>query len=272
MTATESLLQCGSPAGERLTLSRRGAQVLSWHAAAGQPLLYLSPLEPAAGGARRGGIPVCFPQFSGRGPLPKHGFARSSDWTQDAAGPAGTLRLRLQDSAASRALWPHRFALVLQASLAPGTLAVTLDVRNEDDHPWAFTGALHTYLHVGEVAHAELHGLAGLTYEDALDGCALRTASETVPDLSGPIDRVYRQAGDPLTLRTATHTLQITQAGFEDVVVWNPGAAGAQVLADLPDADHRRMLCVEAAQAARPRMLQPGETWRGSQTLRLVAP
>lgn len=270
MTAHESLLHLASPNGERLTLSPWGAQVLTWHDAAGRPLLYLSPLAPAAGGARRGGIPVCFPQFSGRGPLPKHGFARSSTWTVEAT-EAGSLRLRLTDSPASRALWPHRFALVLTATLSTQSLAVALEVRNEDDHAWDFTGALHTYLHVGDVARTQLQGLAGLTYEDALDDCVLKPAEAQGPDLSLPIDRVYRQAQGPLTLRTPGHVLQITQAGFEDVVVWNPGERGAQALADLPDADHRQMLCVEAAQAARPRTLQPGETWHGSQTLRQVA-
>ena len=269
MTAHETLLDCASPAGERLTLSTHGAQVLAWQDAEGRPLLYLSPLSPA-GSARRGGIPVCFPQFSGRGSLPKHGFARDSGWTVQATDQPHTLCLRLQDSEASRQLWPHRFTLELEATLAAQALHVALQVRNDDDQPWSFTGALHSYLHVGEVARTQLHGLAGLTYEDALDGCTLKPAEE-VPDLSGPIDRVYRQARTPLTLRAPTHTLQIAQAGFEDVVVWNPGARGAQALPDLPDDDHRRMLCVEAAQAARPRTLQPGETWLGSQTLLRVA-
>lgn len=271
MTATESLIDCSLPTGERLTLSTRGAQVLAWQDAAGRPLLYLSPMAPADGAPHRGGIPVCFPQFSGRGPLPKHGFARSSDWVADATAAPGTLRLRLAHSPATLALWPHRFSLQLTATLSPGALGVTLDVRNDDDHPWDFTGALHTYFHVGDVTRTELHGLAGLIYEDALDACTLRAANPRTPDLSAPVDRVYRQAHGPLELRAPGHALQITQTGFEDVVVWNPGARGAQALADLPDEDWRHMLCVEAAQAARPRTLQPGETWRGSQTLRQVA-
>ena len=270
MTAPESLLECASPSGERLTLSTRGAQVLTWQDATGRPLLYLSPLEPAAAGPRRGGIPVCFPQFSGRGPLPKHGFARDSAWVADPAAAPGALRLRLAHSAATQALWPHRFALELTATLTPRALEVVLAVRNDDDHAWDFTGALHTYLQVGEVARTRLHGLAGLTYEDALDHCTLKPADRESPDLSAPIDRVYRQAQGPLTLRTPTHALQIAQTGFEDVVVWNPGERGAQALADLPDDDHRRMLCVEAAQAARPRTVAAGQTWQGSQVLRLV--
>ncbi|WP_457825643.1 aldose epimerase family protein, partial [Staphylococcus aureus] len=71
-------------------------------------------------------------------------------------------------------------------------------------------------------------------------------------------------------LRTGTRTLQVSQTGFEDVVVWNPGPEGAAALPDLPDADHRVMLCVEAAQASRPVTVAPGATWEGSQTLRLL--
>ena len=59
-----------------------GAHVTSWKTADGIERLFVSSASGfGAGAAIRGGIPVCWPQFSGRGSLPKHGFVRtSSEW------------------------------------------------------------------------------------------------------------------------------------------------------------------------------------------------
>jgi glucose-6-phosphate 1-epimerase len=62
----------------------------------------------------------------------------------------------------------------------------------------------------------------------------------------------------------------VSQAGFEDTVVWNPGPDKARALRDFPDEDWLRMICIEAACVAAPVRLLPGEKWCGSQTLRLA--
>ena len=48
-------------------------------------------------------------------------------------------------------------------------------------------------------------------------------------------------------------------------MVWNPGPEKARALSDLGDAEYREMVCVEAAAAAAPVVVQPGATWWGSQ-------
>ena len=66
--------------GDSALVALHGAQVLSW-TVAGRERLYLSPRALFDGrSAIRGGIPLCFPQFNQRGPLPKHGFARNLAW------------------------------------------------------------------------------------------------------------------------------------------------------------------------------------------------
>ena len=69
-----------------------GAHVTSWKTSDGVERLFVSSASAfTRGAAIRGGIPVCWPQFSGRGALPKHGFARTSEawgtvrgWAKDA--------------------------------------------------------------------------------------------------------------------------------------------------------------------------------------------
>ena len=56
--------------GDSALVALHGAQVLSW-TVAGRERLYLSPRAMFDGrSAIRGGIPLCFPQFNQRGPLP----------------------------------------------------------------------------------------------------------------------------------------------------------------------------------------------------------
>merc|ERR1711939_456877 len=101
-----------------------------------------------------GGIPVCWPQFNVRGPLAKHGFARTSDeWevaSMDGSGDP-TLVLSLKDSEATRAAWPFSFELTLTVVLGEKALKTSMEVNNVGDADMNFTTALHTYFRVSDV-------------------------------------------------------------------------------------------------------------------------
>jgi glucose-6-phosphate 1-epimerase len=74
----QPVIKLQTPEGAVALISLFGAQLLSWTPAGGEDRLYLSPKAIFDGHtAIRGGVPVCFPQFAGEGPLPKHGFARN---------------------------------------------------------------------------------------------------------------------------------------------------------------------------------------------------
>ena len=181
--------------------------------------------------------------------------------------------LRLSDDAASRASWPHAFVLELHVSISAGTLAITMSCENRGATPLQFTGALHTYLRVGALAAASLHGLSGLQYWDAVADTTQVQQNEWLQP-GGDLDRVYRGVNRDLLLRESRDhhefRLQIHQQGFEDAVVWNPGAAKCAALADMPPDGYRNMVCVEAACIARPVQLAPGERWSGMQKLSLL--
>ncbi len=259
-----------APDGASCTVALHGGHVLSWLTPDGIERLYLSPDSVFDGHAAiRGGVPVCWPQFNQRGPLAKHGFARNVAWRleeADAAAPS-RIALRLDDDAATRALWPHGFGLRLEATLGAGSLRIALEVRNTGDTSWSFTGALHSYLRVDDIAPTRLEGLQGARRWDAVRDRHLEEGTDALV-FDAEFDSVYAAPATPLRLVQPSGTLEIAQsATCTETVVWNPGAALAAKLADLPDDGYRQMLCVEAAAIDTPVTLAPGAQWQGWQQL-----
>lgn len=261
------------PGGDRLRVLLHGAQLVSWMAG-GRERLYLSPRARFDGrSAIRGGVPVCFPQFNQRGPLPRHGFARNLPWQPLAPpepGPmAARLTLHLPASDATRQFWPQAFEATLTLELRPGSLQLTLGVRNTDSVPLGFTGALHTYLAVDDIAAAQLTGLEGQAEWDALSD---RHAFAPGPlRFDGEFDRVYAAAAQALVLQDGQGRLAIEQsASWAETVVWNPGAEQGAALADLPADGYASMLCVEAAQVMQPITVPAGGAWQGWQRLTVL--
>jgi glucose-6-phosphate 1-epimerase len=269
------MLRLTAADGARAEIYLHGAHVTSWVPASGDEQLFLSARSAfRAGTAIRGGIPVIFPQFGG-GPLPKHGFARTARWevvhTAPAAGARARATLALRDSDALRAIWPHPFVAELTVAVAGPTLTVSLGVENPGTAPVSFTGALHTYLRVGDVGLATVAGLAGVRYRDQAAGGSERTDEGATLAFDGEVDRVYIDAPPALALRDASvappRVVEVRAHGFPDAVLWNPGAEKARTLDDLGAEGYRHMVCVEAAVAARPVSLRPGARWDGAQQL-----
>lgn len=256
--------------GASAEVSLHGAHVTSWQPAPGRERLYLSAnANFAAGTAIRGGIPVVFPQFAGRGPMIKHGFARLLDWRHIDSPDARTAMFELRDGPATNAHWPARFSARLGVALSPATLEVSLEIVNEGDAPWDFTAALHTYLRVSGLAGVSLCGLEGAPYFDSANSGSRAPGDGNAVRFSGELDRIYPDAAGPLLLRDANlPPLELTARAFRDTVVWNPGAVLAASIADLGASEHERFICAESATVIEPVTLAPGERWRGTQRLR----
>ena len=261
--------------GASVVVARLGGQVISWIPADGRERLFLSERARYDGSvAIRGGIPVCFPQFSGLGSLPKHGLVRTRHWQVVPATGAdgGCLRLSCGADAQSRALWMHEFELVLDVHLSAAQLKIGLTVRNLGVADFSFTGALHTYFAVCDIGSVRLEGLAGTEYRDAAGGNALCTDAANALGFGPEIDRVYHDTPRELMLFDGTARLAVGSAGFADTVVWNPGAVLCTGLADMAPDGYRRMVCVEAAAARLPVFVPAGADWRGHQMLTALPP
>lgn len=267
------------PSGSTARITRHGAQVVSWTDSAGRERLYLSRASRSGPGASiRGGIPVIFPQF-GTGPLPKHGFVRTRQWSLVSHLPA-SVTLRITDDDTSRALWPHRWTVELQVELSD-VLTVRLHVRNAGDAPFAFTAALHNYFLVDDVACAVVRGLTGVTYQDKTAPAVTESAASGAGNgqrdvqrgdaltVTGATDRVYVRGprGTSIEHAIGTSTTHIAAEGFGDWVLWNPWRDAAAALGDMPPDDYRRMLCLEAARVESPVVLAPAAEWTGVETM-----
>lgn len=259
-----------TPHGELCT---QGAHVVRWRTR-GQELLFLgrkSRFEP--GQPIRGGVPLIFPWFGddpeGRGRA-AHGFARRVVWrvlADERAASETRVELELVDDEATRELWPHRFALRLEARLGD-ELELALNVTNRDETPFTCETALHTYLAVGDVRRISVHGLEGASYLDKLDGLRRKKAGPEPLTFAGEVDRTY--VGTSATCRledpVLARTLAIAKQGSRSTVVWNPWIEGSKRFSDLGDEDWAHFLCVESANVAEDAIrLAPG----ASHTLRL---
>lgn len=256
-----------APDGGRAEIYLHGAQLTSWIPAGGSEVLFLSPkADFLPGVAIRGGVPVIFPQFAGLGPLPKHGFARTSAWEPLATGPEQA-SLRLRENENTLALWPYKFELEYTVRIGGGQLEMTLKVVNTDITPFDFTAAMHTYLRIADLHLASVWGLQGLWLTDTANGNREAIQKDEWVDFPGEVDRVYSKALKPLHLMQEEQKTRIEQAGFPDAVVWNPGPEKAAALKDLEPNNYLEFVCVEAAVAEKPVRLAPGKSWTGSQKI-----
>lgn len=252
-------------------ISLYGGQVLAYrpHGATADVLFVSEQAHFLAGKAIRGGVPVCWPWFGpdpqGQG-RPAHGLARTRLWAlrQTAALPGGETRLvlGLHDTADTRALWPHAFDLSLAITVGR-TLRLALTTRNTDTTPLTITQALHSYFAVGDIAQTRVQGLDGCTYTDKAAGAGSAVKRQTGDvTVAAEVDRIYSGVPPSMTLMDGAlaRTLRITSEGSHTAVVWNPWAALAAGMTDLPDHAYLRFVCVETANAgAEVITLAPGD-------------
>jgi glucose-6-phosphate 1-epimerase len=255
-------LQLRAPDGAEATITLYGAHLVSWKAvttadAPPQERLFLSSLSALDGQkAIRGGVPVIFPQFAERGTGMRHGFARVSTWRVIDQGEAdgaafavlalSQADLQAGDNRQLAAAWPYAFELLLRVAVRDAGLDMLLSVRNTGTQAFPFAAALHTYHLVDDVEAVRIDGVQ----------------AETLA-ITDKLDQVFEHIAGAIMFDTGADKVTLEQTGFNDAVVWNPGAADAAALSDMEDEEYRRFVCIEPALLG-PQQLEPGETWRGT--------
>ncbi len=225
-----------------------GAHVLSYTPAGKEDLIWMSSNTPFNGkAALRGGIPICWPWF-GKIAEPGHGFARINEWklAEHRENEDGVIVvLELEESAETLSIWPYKFKTRLYVEIGDA-LKVSLEVNNTDEKAWNFSGALHTYLNVGDIAQISTTGM-GLEYIDKLQDSKICQGEETLV-LTDTIDRVYTAPEAKITVTDPVlkRALVIENSGHNSAVLWNPWSQGATAMGDMPDDGYKTMFCVES--------------------------
>jgi glucose-6-phosphate 1-epimerase len=261
--------------GSSAEIAIQGAHVVSWKRANGEEMLFLSANSKLSPGEPiRGGIPVVFPQFANLGPLPQHGFVRTAVWevvevSRDPGGSVYAL-FRTRDTDATRALWPHAFRATLRVTLDEA-LSTAITIENTGGESFPFQCDLHTYLRVGDLRKVTVEGLEGAAYQDRTAKGAERRERRRPLRIAGETDRIYVARPGRLRIRdeSRSRTILHDRAGFNDVVIWNPGEEKARTTIGLAEGEYLEMLAVESAQVVPPEQLAPGSLWSGVQHLRL---
>jgi glucose-6-phosphate 1-epimerase len=171
---------------------------------------------------------------------------------------------------ATHLLWDHDFSIKLDVTLGGNQLDLALEVTNPASQPFEFSGALHTYFNVAEVSEAAVEGLQGAAYMILPKSEERIVQEEAQVRFAGLVNRVYPGAPEMQVITEPGRKLQVSRSGFPDAVVWNIGAELNPTMADLEPEGYRRYICIEAAIVEKPIRLTQGQTWRGTQVIRVL--
>lgn len=261
--------------GASVDVHLQGAHVDNWVTAKKRRPLFMSrDAVFQTGKALRGGIPICWPQFSDLGPIAvMHGYARTAQWHfkrfEVDSNHASTAVFSLQQP--EDAPSPYRHCCVeYVVTLAAERLSVRLDVVNQGTESVTFTAALHTYFSVSDISAVRIEGvLDSVEWADNLEHRAVKPAAE-IRTIDKETDRIYRgTGGHPVTVvdtKDGVRTI-ITANGLDDTVLWNPWIEKAKKMADLNDDAYIQFVCVESAAIKTPVVLLPGAKWSGAQVV-----
>ncbi|WP_070967469.1 D-hexose-6-phosphate mutarotase [Vibrio sonorensis] len=251
-------------------IALHGGHVVSFKPTGKEDLIWMSNSAIFDGeAALRGGIPVCWPWF-GRIASPSHGFARNSEWTliQHRENEHGVIiELGLQSNEETLAIWPNQFEVRLIVEVTE-QLKVTLQTTNTDAKPWTFSGALHSYLNVGDIAKANVIGMGPSYIDSLLEDKECQGGESLAIDQS--VDRIYTQPEAVITLqdKALDRSVNVENHGHNCAVIWNPWKENAQSMSDMDNDGYKTMLCIESTVLAD--SIEEGITLQPSESHQLV--
>lgn len=194
--------------------------------------------------AIRGGIPVCWPRFAEEernNRLPRHGFARLSNWTLK------KVWVDEDKIEAELSLVPDiKFGINASAALfikITDKLEYSLETINNGDDIFEFSEALHAYFNISSLDNATIKGLSNHRYKNSLDG-NIYTLEEDLK-IRGEFDSIFLNQTKTVEIedRGFNRVILIDKNNSETTVVWNP----AKDLAEMSKGQYQKFVCVEAS-------------------------
>lgn len=256
-------------------ISLMGAHILSYVPNGHRDVMFLSGKSEYSqtGKPIRGGVPVCWPWFGGAdnakypNATTSHGFIRQFMWKlvdwKDEGCDSTVVTLAVEDSDASRAIWPYAFNLTMKVTVGK-SLQIALDTVNTDDKEFTYAQALHTYYAIGDCRQVNVTGF---------DGCAFIDKAPANPPSANPqpgdvtitaeTDRVYLKCPGTAVITDPVmgRRIIIEKNGSDTGVVWNPWIKKSQNMPDFGDLEYFNMICVENCNVDYDaKTLKPGES------------
>ena len=146
------------------------------------------------------GIPVYWPWaiYEGRPGCDIHGITPYFDWSV-AEITDDRVVLTLDDSEATRRVWPHKFHAQMEYRLGQD-LTATFTVTNTDDQPYTCTELLHPFFRVSHPSNCSIEGLSGSKYfwkfEADKGGDRVWSGAFPVKNISGGKPGIVFETGD----------------------------------------------------------------------------
>lgn len=216
-----------------------------------------------------GGLPFCWPQFGPGDDMQQHGFARNCEWTvastEGGASPSVTFELLPDDY--TKGMWQYDFKNTYTVTVGEdNTLKTVFTVENTGSEDFTFTGALHSYFAVGDIAETAVQGAfkGADIFDRMLDPPARVTEERDEVTVAEETDRCYEGVSGTVKIadKANDRTIVIDNAsGYVDTCVWNPYGSEAM--------GYKSFICVESGNVKDAVTVAAGSTWVGEMTLSL---
>jgi glucose-6-phosphate 1-epimerase len=244
-----------SHANSTCIIALHGGHILSYQRN-GEERLFVSKQAVLDGSkAIRGGVPICWPWFGQLHPdIHEHGIAhgllRNQSWQVSAQiATTSYASATLSPTDRSHPLWPTGLDVQLKVTLAD-VLTIELISTNHSDNAVTFTGALHTYFAIPDIAQIQLQGFSQAhRFTNNLNGDTAQW-HDTAYTFAGEVDRIHENEANGLAetqILAEDFDRRINHQGHDSLVVWNPWIEKGQRLADLDDNEYRAFVCIETA-------------------------
>lgn len=194
--------------------------------------------------AIRGGIPVCWPRFAEEklnDVLPRHGFARLSNWKLEKAN------IDNEKIEVVLSLLPDvKYNVDVEANFlirVTDKLECQLETINNGDKEFKFSEALHAYFNVGNRDDIIIKGLKGYQYRSSLDSKIYDLDKEL--QITGEFDAAFINHTDSVKIvdPVLKRVIVLNKKGSKSTIVWNPD----KDLAEMSNGQYKNFVCVEPA-------------------------
>lgn len=194
--------------------------------------------------AIRGGIPVCWPRFAEEklnNNLPRHGFARLSNWS------VGSILVDETKMEAELFLIPDaKYGVDVSAKLfikVTDKLECKLETTNNGDNEFMFSEALHAYFNVFSRDDTIIKGLSGCRYKSSLDGKVYDLEKDL--QIKSEFDSAFINHTGKVEIedKGLNRIITLEKTGSNTTVVWNPD----RDYAEMSPEQYKNFICVEPA-------------------------